>query len=255
MADRWHWICQRLPKTRNGESLLDVGCGSGAFTIGAARRGYRALGLSWDERNQSVAKERADACGLAQPSKSKGWAEFRVRDVRKLDQEKGWNQKFDVAICCECAEHILDDRKLFREIARCLKPGGRLLFTSPNLLYRPMSKGDLGPFCRAETGWHVRRGYSPEMLRELCMEAGLRWEEISYCSGFFSQMVTRFQRQVEKIHPVLGWFAILPVRPLVLLDALLPACIWPGYSIGLVAYKPRFNLNKVSRKSRSAYKP
>jgi hypothetical protein len=35
--DRWMLLKQWLPK--NGENLIDVGCRSGAFTIGAARRG------------------------------------------------------------------------------------------------------------------------------------------------------------------------------------------------------------------------
>ena len=55
--DRWRLLQPRLREHRG--CLLDVGCGSGAFTIGAARMGYDALGLSWDERNQRVAQERA----------------------------------------------------------------------------------------------------------------------------------------------------------------------------------------------------
>src|SRR5215831_5582861 len=62
VLDRWRWLKRRLPVTANGERLLDVGCGTGAFTIGAARRGYHALGLSWDERNQTTARQRADLC-------------------------------------------------------------------------------------------------------------------------------------------------------------------------------------------------
>src|SRR5258708_30322195 len=65
VLDRWFWLKARLPKTRNDEHLLDVGCGTGAFSIGAALRGYRALGLSWDERNQSLAKERATYCNTS----------------------------------------------------------------------------------------------------------------------------------------------------------------------------------------------
>jgi len=240
VADRWRWICRRLPRTRNGEKLLDVGCGSGAFTIGAARRGYRALGLSWDGRNQKIAMARAKRCGVTGDDGKEGRAEFQILDVRKLGENDALKQGFEAAICCECAEHILNDRKLIRDIAQCLKPGGRLLFTAPNYLYRPMSRGDLGPFCREETGWHVRRGYSPEMLRELCEQAGLRCEEISYCSGFFSQMVTRFQRQLGEIHHGVGWFTVLPLRVFALLDILVPTGLWPGYSIGMVAYKPSY---------------
>src|SRR6266481_5239985 len=77
VLDRWFWLKARLPKTRNDERLLEVGCGSGAFPIGAALRGYRAVGLSWDER--SVAKERAIYCKA--PS-----AQFEVLDIRELDR-------------------------------------------------------------------------------------------------------------------------------------------------------------------------
>ena len=52
-------LAQAAIERQHRGNLLDVGCGSGAFTIGAARMGYDALGLSWDARNQSVAAERA----------------------------------------------------------------------------------------------------------------------------------------------------------------------------------------------------
>ena len=234
VLDRWLWITRRLPRTRNDEQLIDVGCGTGAFTIGAARRGYQALGLSWDTRNQSVAEQRAAACRQA-------GARFEVVDVRRLGDEEHLRGKFDVALCCECAEHILDDRKLLRDVADTLKPGGRLLFTTPNYYYRAMSKGDLGPFCREETGWHVRRGYSPEMLRELCEESGLRCEEISYCSGWMSQKVSSVLRALNQINGRLAWLLTLPLRPLALLDGLLPGPQrYGGYSICMVAFKPRF---------------
>src|SRR5437016_2597234 len=78
VLDRWRWICERLPRSDQCLALADVGCGTGAFTIGAALRGYRALGLSWDTRNQQVAAERAAMCGAAMAS-------FEVLDVRRLD--------------------------------------------------------------------------------------------------------------------------------------------------------------------------
>jgi SAM-dependent methyltransferase len=224
-----------LPLTANDEKLLDVGCGTGAFTIGSARRGYRAVGLSWDERNQTEARKRAELCRA--PT-----AEFIVCDVRKLHERAEFHGQFDVAICAETIEHILDDLKLMRDIAGCLKPGGRLLLTTPYYFYRAITAGDMGPFSRTETGGHVRRGYTRAMLGELCQAAGLVCEEISYCSGLLSQKGTRLMRLLSKVHPLVGWAVVLPFRPVIpLLDPLATRLLWwPWFSICLEAYKPRY---------------
>lgn len=235
MLDRWKWLRDRLPGTRNGEALIDVGCGSGAYCIGATLRGYRALGLSWDERNQRVAAERAAMCG----AKS---AKFEVLDVRHLDERPDFAAAFDVAICFENIEHILDDRKLITDIAGCLKPGGRLLLTTPNFHYRPMTIGDDGPFDPIENGGHVRRGYTPVMLQELCDAADLKIDCVSYCSGFCSQKLTSILRRLSTLHPLVGWAAVLPFRLIPpALDPLFTFITrWPSYSICLEAYKQRF---------------
>lgn len=235
VLDRWRWLKRRLPRTRNGERLLDVGCGTGAFSIGAARRGYDALGLSWDERNQRVAAERAALCGART-------AAFEVLDVRHLDARRDLIEHFDVAICCENIEHILDDRKLLRDIAACLKPGGRLLLTTPYLLYRPMSAGEIGPFLPIENGDHVRRGYSAAMLDELCLHAGLVPERVSFCSGVISQKVTSLMRSLGRVDATLAWILTCPLRVLPpLTDRWVSRLLgWPGFSICLEAYKPRF---------------
>lgn len=234
VLDRWRWLKQRLPITRNEEKLIDIGCGTGAFSIGAALRGYEALGLSWDERNQKVATDRAKICKAVS-------ARFEVLDVRNLDARDNLVGKFDVAVCCENIEHILDDRKLIRDIAICLKPGGRLLLTTPYLLYRPITEADCGPFSKIEDGSHVRRGYTKAMLEELCIDSGLIPEHISYCSGIISQRITTILRVISRIHPILGWAIVLPLRILPLFDKLVTKFVqWPYYCICLDAYKPRF---------------
>lgn len=234
VLDRWQWLKRRLPRTANGEKLIDIGCGSGAFTIGAARRGYDALGLSWDERNQSQATMRARICHADK-------ARFDICDVRHLHERTEYRERFDIALCAENIEHILDDFKLMRDIAACLKPGGRLLLTAPNFHYRAITAEDNGPFCPTETGWHVRRGYSRGMLVELCTHAGLMCESISFCTGLLSQKTTGLMRVASRLNPWLGWGAILPLRPMIpVLDPLISRLLgWPGYSICLEAYKPR----------------
>lgn len=233
VLDRWLWLRHYLPFVERGSRrLLDVGCGTGAFTIGAARRGYRALGLSWDVRNQSVGAERAAICKT-------DLAEFEVQDVRHLHERPDLLEKFDVAICCENIEHVLDDRKLLVDVASCLKCGGILLLTTPNFHYRPITKGDDGPFSEVEDGGHVRRGYTKETLEHLCAVSGLTISAIEYCSGFLSQKVTGFLRITSAIHPLVGWGVVLPLRLLPpLLDPwLFRVSRWPGFSIALVAVK------------------
>jgi 2-polyprenyl-3-methyl-5-hydroxy-6-metoxy-1,4-benzoquinol methylase len=235
VLDRWLWLRRRLPRTLNGEKVIDIGCGTGAFSIGAALRGYDVLGLSWDERNQTVASQRAELCNA--PS-----ATFEVLDVRQLDSRSDLSGKYDFAICCENVEHILDDRKLIVDIAACLKPGGRLLLTTPYYHFRPITSGDMGPFVEVEDGAHVRRGYTKSMLKELCSHANLRVEDVSYCTGYLSQKAMLVLRSLSKIHPLLAWAVILPFRivPPVFDRAVGAITRWPYYCICIEAYKPRY---------------
>lgn len=235
VLDRWNWLKKNLPVTRNGETFLDIGCGSGAFTIGAALRGYKALGLSWDVRNQTVAAERAAICHT--PS-----CDFEVQDVRRLNERQDLLQKYDVVINFENIEHLINDRKLIIDISECMKPGGFLVLTSPNYFYKHISPGDLGPFPLVEDGSHMRRGYTPKMLEELCLEAGLVVEKIDYCSGFFSQALARIQVSLGRVSSKLAWLFILPLRPLpILFDRLIHGIFkYPYFTICMLAYKPRF---------------
>jgi 2-polyprenyl-3-methyl-5-hydroxy-6-metoxy-1,4-benzoquinol methylase len=232
VLDRWRYLRKRLPVTLNGEKLIDVGCGTGAFTIGAARRGYQAIGLSWDKRNQKVAQERARLCGVP-------GTQFPIQDVRNLDQCSEFTGNFHAAICCENIEHILDDQQLMRSISHCLRPGGLLLLTTPNFFYRAISPSDNGPFAQTEDAGHVRRGYTKAMLCELCADAGLVVEEITYCSGFFSQKITALMRVLGG--GFLGWLPTLPLRILpIIFDPLIAKAGWPAFSTCIMAYKPRF---------------
>jgi 2-polyprenyl-3-methyl-5-hydroxy-6-metoxy-1,4-benzoquinol methylase len=241
VLDRWLWLRRHLPLAQpSNAKFLDVGCGSGAFTLGAALRSYDATGLSWDERNQAVAQGRATLLGLETIT-------FPICDVRKLDQRMEFLEAFDIALCSENIEHILDDDKLIRDIHACLKPGGRLCLSTPNFDYYPLEEADKGPFANVEDGRHVRRGYTPAMLRELCDRAGFEVEEIGYVSYYFSQQLTSWARLLNKwFGQRLGWAIVLPLRLIPLLfDGWLGK--WIGYALGrsgfsivLVAFKKRF---------------
>jgi len=230
--DRWLWLKPRLPETTEQKKLLDVGCGTGAFTICAAQRGYAAVGLTWDEADTKIATERARICGVAN-------AIFRICDVRRLDEQGDLAQAFDVVICCENIEHIIDDQRLVMAMEKCLKPGGRLCLTTPNYHYKPISKDDDGPFLLIEDGRHVRRGYTEESLRKLFEDAGLVVERISYCSGFASQKLSGFLRHCQGKARLAGWLLTLPLRYLVPpFDRVFHALVkYPLFSICIEAHK------------------
>jgi len=136
-----------------------------------------------------------------------------------LGERSEFADAFDFVICCENMEHILDDEKLITDIASCLKPGGALLLTTPNINYKPITREDNEPFYPIEDGRHVRRGYSEGELVRLCGVAGLTVVGCSYLSWFFSQKITAVMRTLGGINPFLGWGATLPLRLLPLLLA------------------------------------
>lgn len=125
-------------------------------------------------------------------------------------------------------------------MAACLKPGGRLILTTPNIDSIPITAGDAGPFLKEETGWHVRKGYGPAELQDLCAAAGLQEPEISYCSGFLSQKMTWLLRTASAVHPLIRHVLVFPFRiiPPVFDPVLKCFFDWPPFSICMEARKP-----------------
>lgn len=233
VVDRWLWLKRHLSGSKEQKLLLDVGCGSGAFSLGAAGLGYRVTGLSWDERNQQVASDRAKACNVEK------FAEFIVQDIRDLGSRQDLAGKFDMAICTEVIEHILNDEKLMKDIAGCLKPGGKLLMTAPYYHFKAITKDDDGPYSTVENGGHVRRRYTAESFGELCRKAGLTVESIDFCSGYLSQKITYILRKASVLNYLFSWIIILPLRVLpVIFDRFVSKALnYPNYSICMMAIK------------------
>ena len=232
--DRWKWIASKLPKTNENWTLLDVGCGSGAFTLKASSLGYTSRGLTWDKISAKKCSTRAKRFSVKN-------CKFDIFDARNLNDYI--HDEFDVIINTENIEHIIDDLSLFHAMFAKLKRGGFLLLTTPNFYYKSITDSDNGPFRKVEDGWHVRRGYSREMLKELCIKSGFKIEDISYCSGFFSQKVTLLIRMFNEIFGVrISWLITFPLRILpILFDNIISKISnYENYSICLVAYKPRF---------------
>lgn len=224
--DRWRWIRRQL--LPGALRTLDAGCGSGAFTMYAAKIGNEALGLSFNEENNRLATERARLLGLAK-------VKFMTADLRKLDQISDGLGKFDQIICTEVIEHILNDRKLLHDLSELLKSGGRLILTTPFKNGRPIHGDKVSEF---EDGGHVRVGYTHEEIRALFSEAGLKVITEDYLSGLVTQKIMELMRRLAPAGWTPAWAATFPLRVLQPADSVLTmATGYPFYVIAAVGTK------------------
>lgn len=135
-----------LAQLQPGEAVLDVGCGTGSLALEARQRvGERGCVSGIDPSQQMISLARRKA---ARRSLS---LDFQVGVIEQLAFP---DQAFDVVLSTFMMHHLPDDlkRQGLVEIARVLKPGGRLLVLD--------FRGPAGP-------WHSRIRDQPRFLEEV----------------------------------------------------------------------------------------
>jgi cyclopropane-fatty-acyl-phospholipid synthase len=129
-------VCRKLG-LREGERVLDVGCGWGSFVIHAAtRHGVNAVGITLSEEQAKLARERAREAGVADR------VEFRVADYRETA-----DGPFDAIASIGMVEHVGEEQidVYARRLFDLLRPGGRLLNHGIAKL-QDLDTPDEGPF-------------------------------------------------------------------------------------------------------------
>lgn len=122
LAPVLHAVLERAELV-SGETVLDIGCGTGASTIAAAGLiggGGRVIGLDISRPMLTRAEERARAAGLAH-------ARFILGDAQT---ERFAEATCDAMISRFGVMFFADPVAAFANMARSLRPGGRLVFAA-----------------------------------------------------------------------------------------------------------------------------
>jgi cyclopropane fatty-acyl-phospholipid synthase-like methyltransferase len=210
---------------------FDAGCGNGGFSIFAASTGNEVVAASFSPDEQESGRRRADALGVT-------GVDFRVIDLRELEDHRAELGMFDQIICLETIEHVTDDEGLVSSLAAMLKPGGQLLLSTPYDRHLPLYTEDPEP-SPEENGSHVRYGYSQEHLSQIVDRAGLEVQDEDFLSGVVSQKLTDLMRRLTaRIGLSRAWVIMLPLRALAIFDKPLTALLgYPDLSVALRAVK------------------
>jgi len=116
------WIAGALDlltaELEGGGAVLDLGCGPGHHAVGLAERGFTVTAVDYSSSMLELARTRARQAGIATVT----FVEADLNRPLPLPAES-----FDGALCISVLQVIDDPAEFAREVARTLRPGGRLL--------------------------------------------------------------------------------------------------------------------------------
>jgi SAM-dependent methyltransferase len=189
--DRFVWLKNNLIPSKENGKLLDIGCGNGWGLFLASKLTYKVTGLSYSKNDISKILYKAAIINEK--------VEAIVADARNLDKIYQSNY-FDVILNLENIEHIINAKKLIKNISDKLNDGGLLYLTTPNLLYKKLIGDSVIKEIPVEDGSHVVRGYSIPRIKKLLNINNLHIVSKSYITGPFSIFFINLDRRFNFLY-------------------------------------------------------
>lgn len=169
-----------------GECLLDVGCGTGGDARELARRvspGGRVVGLDRSLRMLAAARQRSRSETVA--------LDFCQGDALALEFA---DRTFDAARCDRTLQHLDRPADALAEMARVVRPGGRVVASEPDwgtlVLDAPGLDPDLSRRVVLHNGDLIRRGHCGRELFRLFATVGLAERRVRPMSVVLTDFTT-----------------------------------------------------------------
>ena len=156
-----HMALKNVPSGK----LLDIGCGGGRFMNRMKRVGWEVEGIDFDEKATEKITLR-----YGMKTYTGDLLSYRLPDA-----------SYDAITMSHAIEHLFDPERTLRECLRILKPGGRLVVTTPNV--DGAAAALFGKFWR---GWEPPRHlhlFSVKALKLILLKAGFEVNEIRTSSA------------------------------------------------------------------------
>jgi len=106
---------------KRNQRVLDIGCGTGALTLMAAKKSAKVKGIDVNPQMLEIAKKRIAEADLEQN------VELCEMGVAELGDEN--SESYDAVMSSLCFSELTEDELIYtlKEVRRILKPGGVLL--------------------------------------------------------------------------------------------------------------------------------
>jgi SAM-dependent methyltransferase len=128
-----------------GLKVVDLGCGMGWFCRWARAAGAaEVLGLDLSSRMLDEARAASSDPRIA----------YEIADLARLELPSG---AFDLAYSSLAFHYVADGARLYQAVARCLAPGGRLVFSTEHPIYTAPTRPSWATGEDGETIWPLNR--------------------------------------------------------------------------------------------------